>query len=171
MSSRPSLMEEAVDVIRQAWSGKTVSVNGKHFNSISGVRITPVPENPPPLLMGALSPAAVERVARLSDGYLCTLNNDLALQYFEALEQQGKDPAEGKVYGLQWAVIDEDPEKAWAEMAPHALYQWNEYISWGVFGPPDEVPRYERPEQLIEAGFYQLMDAAAAIETYTDAAA
>ena len=167
MTNRPSLMEEAVDIIRQAWSGKPVTVKGKRF-TVDGVRITPVPENPPPILMGALAPAPFDRVARLSDGYLCTVNNDLALQYFEALEKQGKDPAEGKVYALQFAIIDEDPEKAWAEMAPHALYQWNEYISWGVFGPPEDIPRYERPEQLIEAGLYQLMDAGAAIDTYTN---
>src|SRR5690606_29410431 len=74
-----------------------------------------------------------------------------------------KDPGRGEVFALQWAIIDEDPERAWAAVSDHALYQWNEYISWGVFGPPDAVPRYETADQLVEAGFFRLWDADEAV--------
>jgi alkanesulfonate monooxygenase SsuD/methylene tetrahydromethanopterin reductase-like flavin-dependent oxidoreductase (luciferase family) len=160
--NRPSLLEEGVEIIRRAWTGEVVNFSGKRFN-VEGVRITPVPENPPPLLIGALADPAIERAARIGDGYLDTLNAGGA-KYVDALSTVGKDAAEGRIYSLQWPIIDEDPEKAWAEIGPHSVYQWNEYIGWGVFGPPDQVPRYESPDQLVEAGMVQLWDASTAVE-------
>jgi alkanesulfonate monooxygenase SsuD/methylene tetrahydromethanopterin reductase-like flavin-dependent oxidoreductase (luciferase family) len=160
--NRPSLLTEGIEIIRQAWTGEPVSFSGKRFQ-IDNVRITPVPENPPPILIGALMDPAIERAARLGDGYLDTLNAGGA-KYVDALKAVGKDPAEGKIYALQWAIIDEDPERTWAAIGQHSVYQWNEYIGWGVFGPPDQVPRYEDPNQLVEAGMIQLWDAATAVE-------
>ena len=162
LRNRPSLLEEGIEIIRRAWTGEIVNYTGKRFR-VDGVRITPVPDNPPPILVGALADPAIERAARLGDGYLDTLNAGGA-KYIDALPKVGKDPADGRIYSLQWAVIDEDPERAWAEVGKHSVYQWNEYIGWGVFGPPDQIPRYEDPAQLVEAGMIQLWDASTAIE-------
>ncbi|MDQ3946187.1 MAG: LLM class flavin-dependent oxidoreductase [Actinomycetota bacterium] len=159
--NRPSLLEEGVEVIRRAWSGDMVNFSGKRVR-VEDVRITPVPESPLPLLVGALADPAIERAARIGDGYLDTLNAGGA-KYVEALSKVGKDPAEGRIYSLQWPIIDEDPERTWAEVGQHSVYQWNEYIGWGVFGPPDQVPRYESPKQLVEAGMIQLWDASTAV--------
>lgn len=162
LRNRPSLLEEGIEIIRRAWTGEVVNYSGKRFQ-VNGVKITPVPENPPPILVGALADPAIERAARLGDGYLDTLNAGGA-KYVEALSRVGKDPADGRIYSLQWAVIDEDPQRAWSEIGKHSVYQWNEYIGWGVFGPPDQIPRYEDPAQLVEAGMIQLWDASMAIE-------
>jgi alkanesulfonate monooxygenase SsuD/methylene tetrahydromethanopterin reductase-like flavin-dependent oxidoreductase (luciferase family) len=162
LRNRPSLLEEGIEIIRRAWTGEIVTFKGKRFQ-VDGLRITPVPDNPPPILVGALADPAIERAARIGDGYLDTLNAGGA-KYIEALPKVGKDPKDGRIYGLQWAVIDEDPERAWAEIGKYSVYQWNEYIGWGVFGPPDQIPRYEDPAQLVEAGMIQLWDASTAIE-------
>lgn len=163
--NRPSLLEEGIEIIRRAWTGEVVNFSGKRFQ-VDGLRITPVPDNPPPILVGALADPAIERAARIGDGYLDTLNAGGA-KYVEALSRVGKDPSDGQIFALQWPVIDEDPERAWAEIGKHSVYQWNEYIGWGVFGPPDQIPRYEDPKQLVEAGMVQLWDAATAIEQLT----
>ena len=162
LTNRPSLLEEGIEIIRRAWTGEIVNFTGKRF-TVDGVRITPVPDNVPPILVGALADPAIERAARLGDGYLDTLNAGGA-KYVDALSKVGKDPADGRIYSLQWAVIDEDPEKTWAEIGKHSVYQWNEYIGWGVFGPPDQIPRYEDPAQLVEAGMIQLWDGSTAVE-------
>ena len=53
------------------------------------------------------------------------------------------DPAQARIHAGQWAIVDEDPERTWARIGDHALYQLNEYIGWGAFGPPaDQVPRF-----------------------------
>ena len=68
----------------------------------------------------------------------------------------------------QWAIVSEDPERTWAEIGQHAVYQLNMYIDWGVFGPPDQIPRFESPEQIVAAGAYRLMDAATAVDELTE---
>ena len=57
-------------------------------------------------------------------------------------------------------IIDEDPERTWAGIGDHALYQLNEYITWGAFGPPDQVPRFPDRDAIVAAGAFQLWDAA-----------
>ena len=74
-----------------------------------------------------------------------------------AARVSARRPRTGAIFALQWPIIDEDPERTWAEVGKHSVYQWNEYIGWGVFGPPDQIPRYEDPKQLVEAGMVQLL--------------
>ena len=47
------------------------------------------------------------------------------------------------------------------------LYQTNEYVSWGAFGPPDEVPLFPDSESAIRDGLYELWDADQAVAALT----
>ena len=67
ISHRPSLMEEGVSIIRQAWSGEPISHQGKRYN-IEGIQVSPTPESIPKLLMGGMAEPAIDRAARLGDG-------------------------------------------------------------------------------------------------------
>jgi len=165
LRQRPSLIEEAVEILRQAWTGEPVSFEGRRFR-VPDVRITPRPAQPPELLIGALSPPAIERAARIADGFLSSSNDDHA-PFLEAVARQGRDPAQARIYAGQWVVIDDDPERAWAQVGPHALYQLNEYIEWGAFGPPDQVPAFADPQAILDAGSYELWDPPMAIERLT----
>ena len=162
LSKRPSTLEEAMEVIRRAWSGEPVSFEGKRL-SVPDVRVTPVPEHVPQLLLGGMSQPAVDRVARIADGFLCAVPGHLPM-YTEALTKAGKDPAEGRVYTGVWAIVDEDPERMWSQVGDHALYQVNEYIKWGAFGP---MSPFEHRDDVTAAGMYQLWDAATAVKELT----
>jgi alkanesulfonate monooxygenase SsuD/methylene tetrahydromethanopterin reductase-like flavin-dependent oxidoreductase (luciferase family) len=70
-SQRPSLMEEGVAILRQAWTGAEVQVRGKRF-SVAGIRVSPLPASPPRIFMGGISEPAIARAARLGDGFLST---------------------------------------------------------------------------------------------------
>ena len=161
LEHRPSLLEEGVEVIRRAWAGRPVAFEGKRFR-VPDVRVTPVPEHPPGLFVGGMTEPAIDRVARIADGFLSTQNAHHEL-YLEGLRKAGKDPASGRIFAGQWAVVDEDPERTWARIGDHAVYQLNEYIGWGAFGPPDQVPRFEDRDQVVAAGVYQLWDADRAV--------
>jgi alkanesulfonate monooxygenase SsuD/methylene tetrahydromethanopterin reductase-like flavin-dependent oxidoreductase (luciferase family) len=163
VKNRPSLLEEGVELIRRAWAGDASGFSGKRYALAEGLAVTPRPEKTPQLLVGAMADPAIERAARIADGFLSTQNAHQQA-YVDACAKLGK-PA--RIYAGQWAVIAEDPERTWAQIGQHALYQLNEYIGWGAFGPPDEVPRFADPQQILDAGAYQLMDAAQAVETYT----
>ena len=166
LRNRPSLLEEGVEIVRRAWSGRPLSFTGRRFE-LPDVVVTPQPEHELPLLIGGMVQPAIERVARLGDGFLSTLNvhHDI---YVDAYRAQHGDLDGARIYAGQWIVVAEDPEREWAEIGRHALYQINEYISWGAFGPPDQIPQFPDAQQIVAAGAYQLLDAEGAASMLVD---
>jgi len=162
ISHRPSLIEEGIEIVRRAWSGEPVNFSGKRFD-VGNLSITPTPEQAPAILLGGMAPPAIDRAARIADGFLCTGGIGLDI-YAEALTRHGKSPAEGSVVLGCWAIIAEDPEAEAAKIGDHVLYQINEYIKWGAFGPPDETPLFEDVASAIENGLYELWDANTAVK-------
>ena len=121
----------------------------------------PVRDGGPELWIGALSTPGIERAARLGDGFVCVLPTQI-LEYVAARRALGLD--DGRVtVGNQW-IVAEDPERTFAAIGQHVLYQVNRYIEYGAFGPPELIPRLTDPQQVIEQGHYRLLDAAAAAE-------
>jgi alkanesulfonate monooxygenase SsuD/methylene tetrahydromethanopterin reductase-like flavin-dependent oxidoreductase (luciferase family) len=161
VSHRPSLMEEGVELIRRAWAGESLEFEGKRFQ-LPDVRVAPVPEHTPKLLIGGMNAPSIDRAARLGDGFLSTQNAHQP-EYLEALARHGKDVANAAIHAGQWVIIDEDPERTWARIGDHALYQLNEYITWGAFGPPDEVPRFPDRDAIVAGGGFQLWDGPTAV--------
>lgn len=96
---------------------------------------------------------------------MITLSNDHFQFYADALEKYGKSVEDGRIYASQWVVVDENPEKVWAEgLGEQALFQINQYIAWGSFEGSGVPSRFDSPQELLDAGLYRLMDAPAAVE-------
>jgi alkanesulfonate monooxygenase SsuD/methylene tetrahydromethanopterin reductase-like flavin-dependent oxidoreductase (luciferase family) len=154
LKHRPSLIEESVEIIRRGWRGEALDFEGKRF-AYGDVRITPQPATAPNLFLGGMAPPAIERVARIGDGFLSTggIGHDL---YVQALEKQGKDPASGRIVAGNWAIIAEDPAAEAERLGPYILNQTNQYIRWGAFGPPESTPQFEDAPSAIENGLYTL---------------
>lgn len=166
LSHRPSLMEEGVALLRQAWRGEAIHHHGKRFE-VEGLSVHPVAANPPRLFMGGMAEPAIARAARLGDGFLSTggIGHDL---YVQALEAQGKPRSAGAICAGNWAIIAEDPEAEAARIGDYVLYQTNQYVSWGAFGPPDQVPLFPDAESAIRDGLYELWDAEQAVAGLVD---
>jgi len=162
LKHRPSLIEDAVEIIRRGWNGEKVNYAGKR-HALGDLAITPAPETVPALLIGGMAPPAIERAARIGDGFLSTGNIGLDL-YVQALEQQGKDPAEGRIVLGCWGLVADDPETEARRAGPHALYQANAYIRWGAFGPPDQVPLFPDAATALAQGLYEVWSPAEAID-------
>jgi len=162
---RPSLLEEGVDMIRRAWSGASAEFHGKRYD-FPALPVTPRPESTPQLLVGAMAEPAIERVARIADGFLSTQNVHHEA-YLDALERTGRSREEGRIYAGQWAIVAEDPEREWARIGEHALYQINGYIEMGAFGPPESTPTFATPQDLLDAGSFVLWDADTAVKELT----
>lgn len=165
LSHRPSLMEEGVSILRQAWSGEPISIQGKRFQ-IDGLRVAPTPAQAPRILMGGMAEPAIERAARIGDGFLSTggIGHDI---YVDGLAKAGKSADEGAIFAGNWFVIGEDPEQEAAAIGEHALYQTNQYVSWGAFGPPDQVPLFPDAASALRDGLYDLHDGASAVAALT----
>lgn len=161
ISHRPSLIEEGIEIIRRSWSGESVNFTGKRFE-VGDLRVTPTPETNPKIYLGGMAPPAIQRAARVADGFLST--GGLGLEtYNEALEQQGKSIQDGDIILGNWAIIAEDPEAEAVKVGDHVLYQTNEYIKWGAFGSAETTPLFDNAAAAIKNGMYELWDADMAV--------
>lgn len=163
VSHRPSLMEEGIDILRQAFSGKPVNHEGRRYQ-IRDMVVRPTAAMPPRLLMGGMAPPAIARAARLGDGFLST--GGIGLDDYVAAVAETDRP--GAIFAGHWGIIAADPEREAAHVGPYALYQTNEYIRWGAFGPPDETPVFEDAPSALEGGLYELHDGDSAVASLTD---
>lgn len=159
---RPSMLEDACEIIRRGWNGEPVNYSGKRFG-LGNLAITPTPEQTPALLIGGMTEPAIDRVARIGDGFLSTGGIGIDT-YLQALERHGKDPAKGRIVLGCWALISDDPKAEAQRAGPHALYQANEYIKWGAFGPPGEVPEFPDAATALDQGLYELWNANEAVD-------
>jgi alkanesulfonate monooxygenase SsuD/methylene tetrahydromethanopterin reductase-like flavin-dependent oxidoreductase (luciferase family) len=151
---RPSLMEEAVETLKQAWTGESFDYRGRT------VRVLPRPaQRPrPEIYMGGASPASARRAARIADGYQ-PLSPRLYDFYLEELQRLGRPapavkPATAGAGG--YLFVAEDPDREWDRIAKHALHDANEYARWigdrrGPFSPVADA------DELRRSGIYRVV--------------
>ena len=67
-AQRPSRFEQSLDIARRLWAGETVSSGGRW--QFREARVVLRPAQPVDVWIGASAPAAIERAARLGDGWI-----------------------------------------------------------------------------------------------------
>jgi alkanesulfonate monooxygenase SsuD/methylene tetrahydromethanopterin reductase-like flavin-dependent oxidoreductase (luciferase family) len=92
-----------------------------------GIAPLPVQERLP-IWIGTQGPRGARIAGRLGEGMLW-LDDDLVATYRDALASAGHDPATARVAGLANMIVADDPEAAWARIAPHLSYQWTSYAA------------------------------------------
>jgi G6PDH family F420-dependent oxidoreductase len=134
---RLDMLEEAVDVIRQLFTGEVVRHEGRHY-TVDTARLYTLPDEPPPIYISGFGPVATDLAARIGDGYITTSPDRDLLQRFR--DASGGKPAQ---IGLKacWAPShDEGVEIA------HRL--------WATSGLPGELaqvlPSPKHFEQAVE---------------------
>jgi coenzyme F420-dependent glucose-6-phosphate dehydrogenase len=65
---RLTMLEEAVNVIRQLWRGDTVDHRGE-FYVVENAKLFDPPQDTPPVIVSGFGPKAIELAARIGDGY------------------------------------------------------------------------------------------------------
>jgi alkanesulfonate monooxygenase SsuD/methylene tetrahydromethanopterin reductase-like flavin-dependent oxidoreductase (luciferase family) len=165
LKHRPSLVEESIEIIRRAWAGERINFTGKRF-TVGDLRVLPLPEHTPKLYLGGMAEPAIDRAARIADGFLSTgsIGHDV---YVNCLKKHGRAPEDGVIIAGSWAIVSDDPEREARAVAPPALYQGNQYIEWGAFGPPDTTPRFPDGATALAQGLYKLWDADQAVVEIT----
>jgi alkanesulfonate monooxygenase SsuD/methylene tetrahydromethanopterin reductase-like flavin-dependent oxidoreductase (luciferase family) len=167
LKERPSRVKESFDILRAAFSGQKFSYGGKRFQ-IPEILVTPPPirEGGPEIWMGAFVPAAIDRVAEHADGFLAFGHAGIP-EYFAACERHGRPPEQRQLNRTYWAIVDEDPERAFAVAGPHFMHMFNDYIrregypGLEVFDDPEPARRMG-----VEGGYLLVGDATAAIEAF-----
>jgi len=68
---RLSMLAEAIDLIRELWTGEMVDHDGEHY-VVENARIYTRPELAPEILVSGFGPKAIEVAARVADGFITT---------------------------------------------------------------------------------------------------
>lgn len=153
---RGARMDHVIETLLKAWRGEPFEYNGET------IRVTPVPltKPHPPFAIGGMSRAAARRAARFGLPFYPPMEMpELGALYEAELARLGH--AGAVFYPKEqnaMLFVDEDPEKAWHELAPCFLREAREYAGWRR----EDVPRpAETPVDSIEAlrrqGRYQIL--------------
>ncbi|HYD50194.1 MAG TPA: LLM class flavin-dependent oxidoreductase, partial [Terriglobales bacterium] len=123
---RGKLLEEAVQVLRQAWTGEPFEWRGRT------VRVTPKPTAPPLILIGGSTDKAARRAARLHAGFFPAVGDTtLAAAYEQECQRLGFQGGFVMLPGGPGFVhVSDDPERDWQRIGPHALWDAQTYDSW-----------------------------------------
>ncbi|MEO6318901.1 MAG: LLM class flavin-dependent oxidoreductase [Acidimicrobiales bacterium] len=140
IGERVARTTEAVEVLRQAWTGEPFEHRGRT------VRVTPKPARArgPKLALGGSSAAAARRAARLKVSFRPSTNDVWETYRTERVALGGSDPG-GFVGGDTAATfLAVDVEAAWEAIGPYVLHEANAYGAWAAAAGADtgyvEVP-------------------------------
>ncbi|MFD4878631.1 LLM class F420-dependent oxidoreductase [Streptomyces sp. NPDC058420] len=78
---RLEMLEEAVHVMRELFTGKQISHRGKHY-TVENARLYTVPEEPVPIDVSAFGPHAAEVAGRIGDGFITMAPDASAIERF-----------------------------------------------------------------------------------------
>jgi len=150
---RGKLLEEYVGVLRQAWTGEPFEWRGRE------VRVTPAPSSPPMVLIGGSTEKAARRAARLHAGFFPAVQDpELQRIYDEACAAEGFSGFVAMPGGPGFVHVTEDPDRDWARIAPHALYDAQTYDAWQTPGQRSQVQTSARTaDELRRSGIYRVV--------------
>jgi alkanesulfonate monooxygenase SsuD/methylene tetrahydromethanopterin reductase-like flavin-dependent oxidoreductase (luciferase family) len=164
--TRPSRMEEALEVLRRAWSGEPFDHAGRYYR-LEGVQVQPPPlQQPhPPLWVAATTVRAAERAGR-HGLHLAAASADPEVYgaYRRALAASGHDPAAFRTSN-PWAITptDEPPARVWERNRKLYFYRWDFYrrireeigdpmLNYGLAPAPEQYRDNEligSPQQIL----------------------
>jgi probable F420-dependent oxidoreductase len=123
VTERGQRTDEAIEVLRQLWTGEAVNHQGR-FYPMEDVRIHPAPEQNggPPIIVAGRKEPAMRRAARLGDGWMPYLYS--ASRYAASVATIGKAAADAgrDLSSFEWfaylfVAVDTDGDRARQEAA------------------------------------------------------
>jgi alkanesulfonate monooxygenase SsuD/methylene tetrahydromethanopterin reductase-like flavin-dependent oxidoreductase (luciferase family) len=148
--NRPSLFEEGIEIIRQVLTEGRTGYEGKRW-SLPDLPFEPRPSRKLPIYAGAFVDPAIDRAARLADGFLASAGGGAFGETYrkvrDALARHGREDEDFPYVASGVAFVHEDAGRAREIVAPAIAYQRTRYAEWGT---DREKPRPEpiRPEDL-----------------------
>ncbi len=106
---RLDMLEEAVEILRELWTGEEYTHHGEHF-TVENARLFTVPDEPPPIHVAASGPRTASAAGRIGDGLISTAPDEEVVEAFA--DEAGDAPTTG-----QLTVCWDDDESAAVETA------------------------------------------------------
>ena len=169
-ATRRRMLEEAIAVMRDLWTGELVSHDGEFFE-VDTARLYSLPDEPPPVYIAASGPTAASTAGELGDGLISVAPNEEVVSAFREAGGAGKPTyAEISVAfdrteeaGLEraaatWPLPAIPGELSQELPLPRHFEQAAEQVEPSdlrgkVAAGPDPAPYLEAVEQYAKAGF------------------
>lgn len=152
-TKRGKLLDEYVGVLRQAWSGEPFEWRGRT------IRVTPKPDSMPMILIGGSTPIAARRAARLRCGFFPAIGDPTLVDVYNAeCAKHGFTGFASLPGGPGFVHVSDDPDRDWAIIAKHALYDAQSYAAWQT---PDQRSQVHTDAQTLDelkrSGVYKVV--------------
>ena len=158
--NRGRRVEEQVQVLRRLWTEPIVDFEGK-WHRIDRAGLNPMPVRQPiPLFMGGLSDAAIERSARIADGWFPIVRDPAAIETLPAqiaalrdrVKSYGRAPAEFEIR-VQTGFASKAPED-WARDVEMYEGMGVDFLCFstmgaGLPGPRDHIDAMRRYKEAV----------------------
>lgn len=140
--TRGKRIEEQVTLLRDLWTKPLLNVQGE-FDTIPDAGINPLPPQPIPIWFGGDAEVAVQRAARLGDGWI---PNYMPLDVLQAsldrmrgyLREAGRDPAQ---YGIDVRInISRTPQAQWGQEAAELKAMGVSHVAFNTMGAGFKTP-------------------------------
>jgi G6PDH family F420-dependent oxidoreductase len=136
---RLEMLEEAVGLMRELFTGELVTHRGRHYR-VDTARLYTLPDSPAPILLSGLGRKSTELAGRIADGYVSTAPSAESVKLFREAGGEGK-PTLG---GLKACYA---PDEAEARKTVHRLWP-----TQGIKGEASQIlPLPRHFEQLAES--------------------
>ncbi len=116
VGERQERLAEAIETIRELWSGGLVSRRGAHY-TVENARLYSLPEEPPPILVAVAGSRSAELAAELGDGLVGTAPIAETVESFRK-DGGARKPAYGQVH-VCWAETEEEARRTALEWWPN----------------------------------------------------
>jgi G6PDH family F420-dependent oxidoreductase len=139
-AERQEMLEEAVTIIAELFTGEQLTHHGKYYE-VDTARLYSVPEVPPPIYVSGFGESSAQLAARIADGFMCVgPQADLVKVYRDS--GGGDRPAQGGLKGC-WAPDADTARRTMLRLWP------NDYIP-GEAAQLLPLPRhFEQVSQLV----------------------
>jgi alkanesulfonate monooxygenase SsuD/methylene tetrahydromethanopterin reductase-like flavin-dependent oxidoreductase (luciferase family) len=155
---RPSLFEEGIGVIRNALERGRTGYEGKRW-SFDDLPFEPRPRGKLPLYVGAFADPAIDRAARLADGFLASTGGGAFGEMYRkvraALERHGRADENFPYVASGVVFVDEHAGRAREIVGPAIAYQRTRYAEWGTDKGkprPDPIRKEDLPWERYLVG-------------------
>ncbi len=142
---RPSRFEESLSILRRLWAGEEVTSTGRW--SFQNARVSPLPSHPVQVWIGASAEPAIDRAARLGDGWLGAPSLTPAIAesqlstYLACCERHQREPGTAAI--RRDIYVGESAVEARATAKP--------IVDAGYRGFPAEAPVIGSAEEVADA--------------------
>jgi alkanesulfonate monooxygenase SsuD/methylene tetrahydromethanopterin reductase-like flavin-dependent oxidoreductase (luciferase family) len=150
LKNRVSMTEEAIDILRLAWSDQPATYEGRRYRLDDvDVHPKPVQVGGPPLWIAAMSEAGAQRAARFGTNLLPQGKRSEVLDpWREAVAANGNDPNNHRVGIIRSVYVTDDRERDWPTIRRAERYRMSIYTKFMAetpddygWGDPDGIPQ------------------------------